>query len=684
MNDNKSIKTNDNKSIKINKLRKAHIFPSIIFLLFSMLIAIGALVGILITSLIYLAEERIDYTAKNAAMISSSLSTAVKYEQNVINSILRDVDAPEAIYVLDGNKNVIAYYGDQTYNINASFTSIADFYFSNKYTFCDDNGSADDIIDENGGIRINELLKVINHNKFKSIDDDLQSVVFEIKFWVKNELSGDRTVLVKGNVPIYAKDFLNSLIIGIIVFCVMLLPIIFLFINVIMCVQNQKRMTRLLYTDAITGGNNYVYFLHTAGKALSSKFKSRKLFMIVDLTIMKYRSYCNYHGIRAGEELLEDMHKQLDSYMEKNEFCAHFGKSSFVLFMKAADRESGELRMQNLVNELSEKYGHGVLKVHAGIYFSKPHILKKGLRLPSRRIIDPADCFNRASAARATLADENIPSVAVYNYKLLEEQIWSHKVEEKMQKALDNEEFQVYFQPKYNPATEKLAGAEALVRWINGEDGFISPGKFVPIFENNGFITSLDDYMLSHVAELQAKWISEGKSVVPISVNVSRAHFASPDLAQHICEIVDKYNVPHNVIEIELTESAFFDDKQSLLTTVHELGRLGFEISMDDFGAGYSSLNSLKDLPLDVLKLDAEFFRGEDEENRGEIIISQAISLAKKLNMRIVAEGVEKKEQVEFLADQGCDMIQSYYYAKPMPADEYAKLLEDNSNSSQD
>lgn len=167
--------------------------------------------------------------------------------------------------------------------------------------------------------------------------------------------------------------------------------------------------------------------------------------------------------------------------------------------------------------------------------------------------------------------------------------------------------------------------------------------------------------MLHEVARQQAEWIEQGWKVVPISVNVSRAHFTREDLAEHICEIVDQYHVPHNVIELELTESAFFDDKQVLLNTVRKLRDAGFSVSMDDFGAGYSSLNSLKELSIDVLKIDADFFRGANSLDRGMLIVSEVIDLAKKLNMKIVAEGIECREQVDFLTDQECDLIQGYY-----------------------
>jgi EAL domain-containing protein (putative c-di-GMP-specific phosphodiesterase class I) len=208
---------------------------------------------------------------------------------------------------------------------------------------------------------------------------------------------------------------------------------------------------------------------------------------------------------------------------------------------------------------------------------------------------------------------------------------------------------------------------------INGLDSIDLSPEF---FEKNGFITSIDHYMLEHVAKDQKEWLDQGKNLVPVSVNFSRAHFAESDLAEQIRDSVDKIGTPHKYIEIELTESAFFDDKKALISTITRLREYGFAVSMDDFGSGYSSLNSLKDMPLDVLKLDAEFFRGENAGERGEIVVAEAIKLAKSLNMRTVAEGVEIKEQVDFLAAQGCDMIQGYYYAKPMAKEDYEGAME--------
>ena len=182
--------------------------------------------------------------------------------------------------------------------------------------------------------------------------------------------------------------------------------------------------------------------------------------------------------------------------------------------------------------------------------------------------------------------------------------------------------------------------------------------------------------MLSHVARDQKSWLDEGRKCVPVSVNVSRAHFAETNLAEQIKEIIDREGAPHNLIEIELTESAFFDDTKQMLKTIKKLKSYGFLVSMDDFGSGYSSLNSLKDMPLDILKLDAGFFGGDKHNERAEIVVAETLQLAKKLNMTTVAEGVDYQSQVDFLAAEGCDMIQGYFYSKPMPKEEYALKLE--------
>ena len=425
--------------------------------------------------------------------------------------------------------------------------------------------------------------------------------------------------------------------------------------KVVNLIHERSRVNKLVTTDTITGGYNKEYFIQKAQKEISRK---RRNYVIVQLRLEKYRNFCTAYGLKQGENLLEEINENIVSLLGKKEIVAHVEKSDFVLLLTYQNEETLTIRVRNIMNILRERRGGQHLTFSAGVCPVRTHTDDVSLLLTCAGIAIPKEIKTQ---------DE----IVWFNDSMKEEQVWERRIEDDMEKAIENHEFQVYLQPKYSTKEEVLSAAEALVRWIHPVLGFISPGKFIPIFEKNGFILQLDDYMLESIAQLQAASAEQGKRLVPISVNVSRAHFAEDNLAEHICSIVDKYKVPHEFIELELTESAFFDDKAVLLTTVRKLKDFGFKVSMDDFGAGYSSLNSLKELPLDIIKLDAEFFRSVDDIKRSNLIVGETISLAKKLGMQIVAEGIETREQVDFLAKQDCDLIQGFYFSKPLPVSEF-------------
>lgn len=425
--------------------------------------------------------------------------------------------------------------------------------------------------------------------------------------------------------------------------------------KVVNLIHERIRVNKLVTTDTITGGYNKEYFIQKAQKEISRK---RRNYVVVQLRLEKYRNFCTAYGLKQGENLLEELNENIVSLLGKKELVAHVEKSDFVLLLEYQNEDTLNIRVKNIMNILRERRGGQHLTFSAGVCPVRSHSDDVSLLLTCAGIAIPKE-----------IKAQDV--IVWFNDSMKEEQIWERRIEDDMEKALENHEFQVYLQPKYSTKEEVLSAAEALVRWIHPVLGFISPGKFIPIFEKNGFILQLDDYMLESIAHLQAAWAEQGKKLVPISVNVSRAHFAEDNLAEHICSIVDKYKVPHEFIELELTESAFFDDKAVLLTTVRKLKDFGFKVSMDDFGAGYSSLNSLKELPLDIIKLDAEFFRGVDDIKRSNLIVGETISLAKKLGMQIVAEGIETREQVDFLAKQNCDLIQGFYFSKPLPVSEF-------------
>lgn len=506
-------------------------------------------------------------------------------------------------------------------------------------------------------------------NLFRTMD--VERVITDPEYieWATKEGSGLHTISIYKtdieNVNLCFKTvyrlntFQFNLIATIIIFFVVVLLFseIFEISRVIKLVHERMRVNKLVTIDTVTGGYNKEYFIQKAKREIK---RGRHKYVVVQLCLEKYRNFCTAYGVKHGENLLEEMNANIVSMLNKKEYVAHVEKSDFALLLDFQNEEMLFIRVRNMMNILREKHESQHLTFSAGVCPVKTKNDDISLLLT---------CAGIAVPKTLKMQDE----IVWFNDSMKEEQVWERRIEDDMEKALENHEFQVYLQPKYSTRGEVLSAAEALVRWIHPVLGFISPGKFIPLFEKNGFILQLDDYMLNEVAQLQSEWLAQGKKLVPISVNVSRAHFAEENLAEHICEIVDKFKVPHEFIELELTESAFFDDKAVLLTTVRKLKEFGFKVSMDDFGAGYSSLNSLKELPLDIIKLDAEFFRSVDDITRSNLIVGETIALAKKLGMEIVAEGIETREQVDFLAKQDCDLIQGFYFSKPLPVAEFEK-----------
>ena len=502
----------------------------------------------------------------------------------------------------------------------------------------------------------------------------MDSVIF-LPVWIEHGLNGGNRIIVQAQLMIGVEDIAVVAAFAAGVVIIALIVFIVFVVNICRNAARNKRTLKVFFTDPVTRGHNRMWFLIKGEQYLRKGKTSKNEFAAVNLDFVDYRNYCLCHSIAEGEKMLVEIQRRLENRISKEEMCAHMNASNFALLLKLySDEEALKERVQGIIRELE-----GIHTEHA--FHFQAGVAKIGIkRNDSGKIVRRKDVnlelyYSNADAARMTLAKRDGSGVALFDEKLVEERRWIDTVHEHQQSALANEEFVVYYQPKYNPVTDELKGAEALIRWVSPEFGFIPPGRFIPIFEDNGFITEIDHYMIRHVAKDQKAWLDAGFKCVPVSVNVSRAHFIESDLAEQIRDLVDDAGCPHEYIEIELTESAFFDDKNALITTINRLKSYGFSVSMDDFGSGYSSLNSLKDMPLDVLKLDAEFFRGENAGERGELVVSEAIKLAKSLNMRTVAEGVEEKSQVEFLAKQGCDMIQGYFYAKPMPGADYEERM---------
>ncbi|MEG2814497.1 MAG: EAL domain-containing protein, partial [Oscillospiraceae bacterium] len=278
---------------------------------------------------------------------------------------------------------------------------------------------------------------------------------------------------------------------------------------------------------------------------------------------------------------------------------------------------------------------------------------------------------DRALLALQTLSTTGECNYGFYNGSIRKRVLMEKELENDMQSALDNKNFLVFLQPKFSLETSKIVGAESLVRWLHPIRGLIPPSEFITLFEQNGFITKLDYYMFDATCKLIKQWIDDGKKPVPVSVNISRVHLYNPNLAEELYCITLRYNIPTNLIEIELTETMDFENLSILFGIVERLKKFDFTISIDDFGSGYSSLSMLKDLPVDVIKIDREFLSAAADEKRGRKVIESIIDMAKKLDMKTVAEGVENVEQVEFLKSVNCNYVQGYYFSKPIPIKDF-------------
>ncbi len=514
---------------------------------------------------------------------------------------------------------------------------------------------------------IKKALKALFESEDLDADSKSDKLLIELPFWCEYTInSGTDRILCRLEAPIYTSDVILSIGVIAVFGVVLVLTFIILLVGAIKSVVNTRRLTKLCFTDLITKGYNKIYFLTTSEKIFDKHSSRSKNFAIVSLFISNFRRYCVCHSVVEGDDLLYKIGSIIKKNINKKEISAHSTDEEFVLLLNFTNKEELRDRVSNLLEKLSEETGSHGVSFHAGINLlqKEPHKAYANLDIDKE--------YNNACTARSRIEDADNNGIMFFDEAIIEEQRWIDAVTELQQKALDNEEFKVYYQPKYDPRNDELRGAEALIRWDSPELGFVTPYRFIPIFEKNGFIKEIDHYMISHVARDQKRWLSMGYECVPVSVNVSRAHFIEEDLAEQIRDMVDREGTDHRYIEIELTESAFFDDKKAIIDIINKLKSYNFMVSMDDFGSGYSSLNSLKDMPLDVLKLDAEFFRGENADSgRAAIVVSEAIRLAKNLNMRTVAEGIEQQEQVKFLAEQDCDMIQGYYYSKPVPMMEY-------------
>ena len=413
--------------------------------------------------------------------------------------------------------------------------------------------------------------------------------------------------------------------------------------------------------DSVTGLYNSDSFYRIATEILFHH--PEKNYVVISVDIDHFRVINDRFGIEAGNRCLKFMGRIIQEILDDKGIAGRYQGDVFVILM-----ESGE----------KEEYADFVDRLNTRFTFQEAAQCGSTLSFGVYKIVDinvPVQLMcDRARLAKKGIKGNTLVNCAVYDDAIRLKQRAQSEIESEMQLALDHNEFEMYLQPKYDIMTEKVCGAEALVRWRHPIRGLRMPGEFLPLFENNGFIKKLDEYMWECAAAFIAQLKEKGKAV-PISVNISRLHVNATDLVNVLTNLVKRYGIDPYLLELEITETIFMEDVSQLYQTMRELKEAGFVIEMDDFGSGYSSLNMLRNAPIDVIKIDRFFLDEIMSTQRGRIIVENTIVMSRQLGLKVVAEGVETKEQAEFLRKAGCDIVQGYYYSKPVPAVDFEKLL---------
>jgi diguanylate cyclase (GGDEF)-like protein len=405
--------------------------------------------------------------------------------------------------------------------------------------------------------------------------------------------------------------------------------------------------------DSLTHLYNRTYFFMETHKMLSINPEIRFTFIRFD--VEHFHNLNSYWGDEGGDSFLKYIAKGFEG-IERHFSHITYGRITADIFcMCIPTAEYQEEQILNAILSHIGDYDHKIfIKPVLGVY----HIQDNATEVEK--------IYARASNAAQMCKRIHSQYISYFDEKMSIQEADEEMIVSEMKNALETGQFIAYYQPKYSLKTDRMYGAEALVRWKHPTKGLIAPGRFIPAFEKNGFIKDLDLFMWNTVAKQLRAWIDAGLEPTPVSVNISRVSLNNKNIVEVISDIVKKNNIPPSLLNLEITESAYMDNPEIMTDLVNDFKKHGFIIMMDDFGSGYSSLNTLKNIPVDILKIDMKFIEGEDKEGKGRIILSSVIRMAGWLGMPVIVEGVEEEYQSNFLRSMGCGYIQGYFYARPM------------------
>lgn len=426
--------------------------------------------------------------------------------------------------------------------------------------------------------------------------------------------------------------------------------IIILIVSVRLLFSQRER--KKLSRDPLTGAYSEAGFELAMSKAIS---KSNNNLFIVEFDLSNFSTYNELHGKEQGDNLLKSIYQTISNFLNEDDIiCRAYADTFKVLSRKE--------KIEDLLTDIKKANVIFDTMVDKKMYFNFGIYPICDKNIPISKMLD------FVSIVRKDVKSKPDQNIKVFDEALYEEHIQELNMMKTFDEAIENNEFIVYYQPKYDANTKALIGAEALVRWQKVDGELLMPGQFIELFEKNGLIQRLDFHVLEQVCIFLKKLGEDNINRVPISVNFSRIHLFTDDFVGKIKNVVERFDIPKQFIEIECTETAMMYDEELATDILGKLQEEGFDIAMDDFGKGYSSLNALSLMPLDIVKLDSGFFSMTlvNEDQKANKVIEGTISLVHNLSLKVVAEGVETKEQYLFLKSIGCDYIQGYYFSRPL------------------
>ena len=635
---------------------------------------------------------RLSYVAKNYNGIEITASDDVKmfslpknisYVQNVIDTGKPCSEARKdavtgkmvQIYALP------VFRGDEVEAVHCGVFTLDKLYSDISIKFFNNNGHSY-ILNKDGAAVFtdakDELLAAVSDAFAKRISfansDSILTKSRGVTYWMTYtpvHYNDWYFVLVAPNASINSKSERVVLFSAIILLSMLLTSVLFLRHMDSIQTHNRDKLFESACIDEVTG----IFNKNGFSNFMEDVIYTRSLrFAIAYFDFDNFKAINDLFGYAEGDKLLRFAADILADEIGENETCGRFSGDNFYVLFTAPSQSKLESRINSVMDKFSTfKFSPDAstaydIICHCGIVQVTDFHRDKTI-----------DFFvDRAKMALASEVKSHKNSFIYYEDSMRKSIVFKAELENDLMHSLENNDFKVYVQPKHSVQTEKLAGGEALIRWEHPTKGFLTPNSFVDIFERNGQVTEIDFYVLEQVCKLQKEWAELGLRPIVISVNQSRMHLYKQDYFDRLRKMIRKYGVDPKFIELEITETVAMSNTQLLAQATKRLHKLGFRVSIDDFGAGQSSLNVLKDIDVDVIKLDRGFFIELSSSPKGKEIINTVIRMSKNLNIETVSEGIETREQFNFIKKAGCDLVQGFLFGKPMPINDFSELFKES------